>query len=652
MKNILVFFLLVLSSTICIAQIGGYQPVFWKLSSFSGNAHLRGSYAYSDSNLDKIKSSNISPGLSIYTNSYFYHPNLISLSINASYTPDIQDSESLISPSYRATNTNKSLFVRVHLLKKKMYNGNISFKYIENYANRENYTKIKSENSLLWANFNYFNKVVPIQIDLKDSNIEITEILYDRTIRREETSVQIKSSKRYGVENEVKFNYFREQTFNSSSSSYNRKNETVFNINNLYLNNVYHFNKKNKGLLNTSLSYNSLANKIRNQSRFRLYNRASYDLPYRFNVLLIQDFSTNKSNNTLQTSNNISTVLYSKVYESLFSNASINYHDQKSNFFTKGRTSWKLNVNYRKKTPFKSTLLLDYTYQGTKTKKESATTQYPVFNEKLILSDLSISYLNASHISINTIVVKNIQGDITYELNLDYILIEIGNFTEVKRVPGGLITDGSTLTVDYISMQPGDYTLDATLNSYRIALHLYKNIVQVYYSTSAMSYSQALTIDYLTLDNYEQERYGAKLNLGFLIGGVQYENKESSLFPYSSLTYHLSTHGTILNRISYSINFDMMQYDTYGNVNQSQVYYNASSNLSFSSNYKDRINIRSGYRNQLINNESIEWITAVAEYETNFRQVKVKIIANYYSKTYLDQNQQYLGGSIQLSRSF
>ena len=111
MKRLGSIILALLLGTLLTAQNGNFKPKVWRLTQLSGNVRLSGTYTEGTNLLagsnDETKNSTLSAGVSLFTRSFIYHPNLLSLDITGSYEPRIQQYQALVRPDY-STNSSSS----------------------------------------------------------------------------------------------------------------------------------------------------------------------------------------------------------------------------------------------------------------------------------------------------------------------------------------------------------------------------------------------------------------------------------------------------------------------------------------------------------------------------------------------------------------
>ena len=181
------------------------------------------------------------------------------------------------------------------------------------------------------------------------------------------------------------------------------------------------------------------------------------------------------------------------------------------------------DIKYTKKIP-KGQLTLSYNYFRFNQQMKSEPWNLQVLMEPHVLLDAEIEYLDKQFIDITSIVVKDATGTIFYQENLDYVLIERDRFIEIQRIPGGQITDGQTVYVDYINTQNESYQYVTNNNTFNASISFFNMFIEFYYRTSKQDYTNIEKADFVTLNYYTQNIIGTRLIYKIFSGGVEYEH--------------------------------------------------------------------------------------------------------------------------------
>jgi hypothetical protein len=173
-----------------------------------------------------------------------------------------------------------------------------------------------------------------------------------------------------------------------------------------------------------------------------------------------------------------------------------------------------------------------------------------VIDEPVTLTTGTITPLNGEHVVIESIVVTNSAGTVTYIKDLDYRVREIGASTIISRVTVGAISNGDNVLVDYTFQNNATYDFASFSQSYQTELFLW-SIWRVYYgyNHSTQNLLSGVTSDDLSDDVIHTA--GTELNLGWSKTNIVYNNKDNNDLPSESLRIN----ETITVRPNYNISF-------------------------------------------------------------------------------------------------
>ncbi|MDT8413392.1 MAG: hypothetical protein RQ875_13080 [Vicingaceae bacterium] len=649
--------ILLLVTFLGFSQTNGFVPKFWGLTALSGNVRTMGSYSVGsygneDNALNlssnRIEVSQATVGLSLFTKSYIYHPNLLSLDISGSYDPSVSKHQDLVQPDYASNSTSKFLRVRSQILKRSKFNVAPFYNYSENYVNRENFTNVKSVFKSYGATLNYNNKYFPLLINYNNNVTNHLEIESNRSIIRDETVIDAETSKEYGKDNDADLSFTR----TIYKSGIDHKNNIESTTNNIDFNNNIKFNTKRETELRTNVNYYGIEQSNNVSKRFSVNNGLLVKLPNNFMFRTNHRFNQIENNNQVQKNNNVLGILSHKWYQSLTSNLSFEFEDEKQQLYKETRYEYNLQLNYAKKLPFSSNINIAYSY--TKSNRDRAGDSFvlDIFNEAVVVSDSEIVLIDNEGVNVLSIVVKDVSNTIIYQENLDYFLIKNGNFVEIKRIPGGLIENNTTVLIDYNALQPNSYKLKSNSNSFGASLSIYKSLFEFYYNFSKKSYENAVAIDNLTLDYFKRYKYGSKFNVRFLSAGIEYDNYESDIVPYKMLNYFVTMNARLKDKLFFQGNWNAINYLSLGLDEREQQLTYFSGNISYRFNYKTNLNITVGYNEQKTEELELNWLNGRLEFLTRIHSLEMGINLNITQKKYLNQNSDFLGGGIRLSRKF
>ncbi len=637
------------------------ETSFWKLNHYSGEVTLYGTYwdqkTIRNNNIIDEKNSLLLAGILLNTNSYFYHPNFLSLDFNIGYSPDTGQRFSLVTPDRNETHSLKKLYIKTSFLQRNDFNFNFFLNYNENYSNRENLTNIKTKNYTYGGALNYSNKIAPVFITYSSGKGKQEETQTNRIFKTERNNIDARATKSFGQydRNELRFShnaYTYDDSFTSSSINPNDKlvesNITSWNLNN----NIYFDSKKNYNLRSRIINDDQYGNI--NFKRFQVLENLTFKLPKNFTFYGGYNFYDYKSDAQNSKQHNISGSLTHQLYKSLRTTGSLEYNIINNTQFKDEVRRIGFDILYDKKIPMNGHLSLIYKINSNKQDRKGDSSSLIIQNEAQRLIDGQIVLLNNQNIVLPTIIVRDVTNTIIYQLNLDYILIDRNEFIEIQRVPGGLIANSTTVLIDYEAIQPSSYKFNAINNYLGIRVSLFKNLLEFYASTSKQDYKEVENPENLTLNYFNKNIYGTRFNYKFMSGGIEYDNYDSSIIPYRLMRYYLTLQGTINQKLSYSLNGEFLDYLMIEFEGQKQVFYNVSGNIAYNFSAKTRLNLEGGYRKQDGDTDGIylNLLTSRLEFTTVYRQVFVTAALEIYRRDLVAEQLDFNKVSLKISRRF
>ena len=127
-------------------------------------------------------------------------------------------------------------------------------------------------------------------------------------------------------------------------------------------------------------------------------------------------------------------------------------------------------------------------------------------------------------------------GTINYRENIDYILLERDGYIEVQRLPGGQITNGETIYVDYTSRSVQSFDFSSNTNMFRFNMNLFNRLLEPYYRIYTRNYDSVNKADTKTLKTVLQRVYGLRLGWSFVNMGMEFDSYQSNVIPYVGRT--------------------------------------------------------------------------------------------------------------------
>ena len=149
------------------------------------------------------------------------------------------------------------------------------------------------------------------------------------------------------------------------------------------------------------------------------------------------------------------------------------------------------------------------------------------------------------------------------------------------------------------------YEYDANNNTFAASILLYKRIFEVYYRRAAQDYTNISQTDLLTLNYYNQNIIGARIDLGFARGGIELDDYESTIIPYQMMRYYLNINKRIGTKLLISLNGNIRDYIIIDGETD-RMYANFSGRMAYNINRRMKVNLDYGYLNQSGRNIDLE----------------------------------------------
>ncbi len=637
----------------CYAQLyDGYKISPWRLMEYSGGIGLEGMYGstkiVNDSGLvNKVEKSAFSGIASFESKSYIYHPNFMVLDIGASYNPGASKYAQIVTRTdYSTFLDSKILDISALFLKQKKLSFSTRVNLSESYVNIENISKSKTNNKNFGGSLRYLNNFATINMgyDFRKSNVKYLNT--DRVLDKTGSSFQLYTSKTWKWYAKTNLRIIHRKDNNSLVNNERYITET----DRISLTNNINFTRNKWYTLFSRIEY--FDQKINgNYRRLNFLERLNMTFSDELKLAttsnyIISGLGGNDSKRFMINSN-----LSHKLYKSLISRANVSYNNTKSSFLKQTEYQYGFSTRYTKKIPLDGTLRLNYTYNKRINNTDGLSNILEVNKEEYILSDDDVVFLQNSNIIRNSIVVQNSTGTLIYDENIDYVLYETGTFIEIQRLPGGLITNNSTVLISYSSNQTGDYTINSNHNIFSAGVNLFKGILNFNYNYSSQNFDNTSDITYEIDNYYKRTSFDGGIHYKFFAGNLRYEKQISGLVSYKLFSYDLNLHGNY-GRIIYSLDYNLDDYIVIQEEGRKEKRAYLSGMVSYSFNPNHKLNFMLGYNNRTVNASGRKWISGRISYVSAIGALNLLAAINYTESNSSPSKTNFIGGNISIIRKF
>ena len=152
-----------------------------------------------------------------------------------------------------------------------------------------------------------------------------------------------------------------------------------------------------------------------------------------------------------------------------------------------------------------------------------------ILDEPHTLTDGVVTLLNRPLVDVSTIRVTDSAHTIVYVENLDYVVIQQGDRTQIQRVFVGTIPNGSTVLVSYSAASLPSANYQTLSDQLLIRLDLYDGLLGLYGRLRELKNYGGSS---LVLENINDKVAGVDVTKRWVRAGAEYEDLDSNISPY------------------------------------------------------------------------------------------------------------------------
>lgn len=442
------------------------------------------------------KAQSIAPSADLTINGSIYHPNLLELSLMGQFGYDWEKIAGTGLTNAKASSFLQNYDARVGILREKPYAATLSAGRSEYVREYDFFTTVRGEAQRYGGSAGYTEGPIPFTVEASRAETSTegepapafsrydTIHLDARNVRSEKNHTELT----YGY-TQFRREYTGQNMDEGMDHTLQLNDAEVFGTvlpPSLTSSFTYHHGDDLMSIISDTLPLDQssrthlTADSANLQEHLELPHTASFRTAYDYTFDYFRQGDFNSANHRGQAS------LIHQLYESLTSCADVHGGVGQS---AGGTTAWEnnyygvgLNEAYTKK--LGAWARLNLSAQGTldhqNNQSSGDTTPIPVFQERHVLSDGAVTFLNLLQADPASIRITDAGGIIAYREFFDYEVIVHGAQTEIRRVSGGTIPNGSTVLVDYRAANPSSSSGDVMTDSFFIRLDLFQGLVGFY----------------------------------------------------------------------------------------------------------------------------------------------------------------------------
>lgn len=579
------------------------------------------------------------------TASYLWNPNLIFINLDAEINPETRKETYLLIPDRSEVRTLQRIDLKTSVFRNKPVSLNSYVNLSQTYYNRELLTNIRSDSKQWGSLLSFNNKFLPLSVSFRQSDWVQKELQTNRDFKMSQNNFLGKISKSIGKSDRHEVLYSRDDyTYNYTDSK-----EIKNLVNRVSLNDNIYFDKDRRYNFSSNISYYDQVGD-NEFDKLEAIERLMFILPYNLRLTGGYNYYRLNDHANILSQNRVNGSLTHRLFESLTSTVFTDYSGIIHTIYNENNLKTGFDLSYTKKIPL-GRINLSYRYSQSKFDMKGVSAPLKIINEEQILSDGKITLLNKPYVDLSSLIIKDQAGAIIYQLNFDYIVTVINNYVEIQRVPGGQISNNQIVNADYIAIQPGSYSYKAENSTFSSSILLFKKLIELYYRNSSQDYRDLKETNFLTLNYFDQNISGGRIDVGFAGLGVEYDIYNSNIIPYKRFRYYIDLNWTLRSKLLFSLNGNILDYKLIGeDVNQQHS--NITGKIAYKLSHKTKIDLEAGYLSQKGRNIDLDLLTSKLQVSTSFRQLHMKSGLEMYKREYLESSFAFIGTFIELIRKF
>ena len=583
--------------------------------------------------------------LQLESKSYIWHPNFLLVNLDVKYNPAKQYERFLVIPDRSEVRTLEGGGFQTTFFNQKPIFITFFGNYAHNFINRESLISTESVRRNWGGVLSIRNKFLPMIFNFNQGRWEQEEIPTGRIFKNYEKRFQARFTKAFSSLDEHQFTISSESFLRDYTGFTPIKNEFTT----IFLKNRFFFNKKKETSLNSVIQFHQLTG-FSEYDRLQIYESFVWKLPINFRLQSNYQFWKFNQEVVRFNQHNFSNRLEHRLFLSLRTTLYNEYSYLDHSSYKETINLGGISFNYRKKIPT-GLLSLHYEIRERREDRDGASIVVQIVNEQHELRDGSPVLLRNPYVIPNTVIITDPTETIIYQENVDYILIERGNFLEVQRIPGGQIENGATVYIDYQVSRQDTYKFNSLFKSYGGNISLFKHAIELYYRASNQDYNNVELFNEQVLKFFNQKIWGGKIAIGFLSGGVEYDDFRSNIVPYRSLRYFINATGSLNGKFQFAIIGDRKHIELTED-NEKQIFTDITGKTVYNIGRLSKINLEGSLRLQEGARVDLNLVTFRGELSVLYRQVILSSGFEIFRRDFFAEKINYNGLYLRVERRF
>ena len=627
-----------------------FQMGFWKHTSLHGSVQMEGLYRSQETTLrsgekEQPKTTLFTGNLNVNSRSYIWHPNFLKLNIDAEYNPAVRNQKYIVVPNRSETRTAEQARIATTFFDQRPLSFNTYYNLSHLFINRELTTNVETYQNEFGAGLSYRNPYLPVSLRYLNSQWDQNELETGRKYENNRKNFKVETSKSFTRHDDHRLTYINDDYTRIYAGNNRIHNKTS----SARLQDNFSFNNGKQNYWRSLIWYQDQSGTFP-LNRFQVDENARVSLPANLSTSGFYRYARFEQQSHINRQHNILGRLEHQLFKSLNSYTSYEFIHFKNTVYDEDIHQGAAGFRYTKEIPT-GRLNVSYEYRLRSDDRNSRPDLLRVFDEAITLSDGQIVLLANADVDLNTILVTDESSTIIYQENIDYLVIQRGNFVEIQRLPAGQIGPDQMVLVDYTSTQNTSYDFNTGSNSFQFGLNVFDRLFEFYFRYYDQDYSNVNLNEQRILKTISQRIIGVRSSRGFLSAGFEMEDYNSNLLPYEARRIFISANKHFRSGLNMYISANYRDYHLI-RESETQNFYDVTGRLNYQLNRNNKISLDGGYRFQEGRGIDLDLTTMRTEYSTRYRLMYLHIGLEIYRRDFSGEKINYNGGYIRLERKF
>lgn len=559
---------------------------------------------------------------------YIYHPNFAAFEIDLKN--GLKQNREKFPPALNGKLKNSPLnyfHILGSFLNKKPYAFSLLADKSREVQNREFFERQIISSTKYGGNFGLRNDFAPIGFSFSSSEKKIDRLSRpSQNFRDDELSFNLSNESKLGQT----FVDTSQDKFSRTEVGVAQQKGTSRNFN---LSNQKYFSDNDKSLLRSSLYLYDLSgmrkSRVLNFNENLNIKHTDYlDTTYAYS------FSDKSSSGIKTKDNRWSAALRHRLYESLTSTMSPYYFKSEGTAFSQEAYGLSLDENYVKKLGTIGSLNLGVGLNYSEEKRKAPDTIIPIIDESYTLTSGVITLLAKPRVDLSTVVVTDSSGTTMFTADIDYQLIQVGELTQIQRLPGGSIANGQSVLIDYQAKSNPSLEFNTWLKNFRFRVEFFDRLFGLFYNVARETHPRISGEDGIILQTLTDTIRGIDFNYKNLGLEFMQENFDSNLSPYKQwrIRESLFFNPSQTSALTFQSSQNMVELISTGTR---QKFFDLLGRYSLGLNMFSRVNVEGGFRRQRGAGVDLDDTTAGCGYDVNFSKFIMNVKYDFKKQLFL-----------------